>query len=309
MRIILSILLLFCIILPCDAFSFKKTKKQVSPAPKMVETKQEWEIEAQNVPLADRELKKSEAPKSDKRNYYPEPHYTFEKYNYPAGKREYDIRFIKKNLVEHPIMVSDINCEYVAYANYYYRADIDQIYSDFYIGALDKTKTKTKRILDYNHRQLKRVPVLASGFNIQYPHLFNGLTLVDWSHDSNKLLIKERIGSTVGGNYRIYLYVHFRKENKTIKLSNFNDAIINYYTDYENLQMNKYLYDIEPLGFSAENDDMILAHCYLYDNDGNKIFMGVWGYDLSENKTVMVSKTNPSVSISANGLVLQRVIE
>ena len=54
----------------------------------MVETKQDWEIEAKNVPLADRKLEPEELPKSDKKNYFPEAHYVFERYNYPAGKRD-----------------------------------------------------------------------------------------------------------------------------------------------------------------------------------------------------------------------------
>lgn len=309
MKLVLCLFLIFLTINQSYAFSFKVKKKQPIIKPKMVETKQDWEIEAQNIPLADREIKPAEVPKSDKKNYYPDPHYVFERYNYPAGKRNYDLRFIKKNLVEHPIIVSDVKCEYVAYANYYYRMDIDQIYSDFYIGKLDKTKTKTQRILDYNHKQLKRNPILLSGFNEEYPRLYNGLSLVDWSFDSNKVLIKEEIGSTLGGIYQTYMYVYFLKEDKTIKLSNFNKSIIDYYTDYENIQLNKFKYTIEPLGFSADNDELVVANCYTYDNEGKKIFLGVWGYDLSDNRTVMISKTNPSVAISSNGLVLKRVLE
>jgi len=275
----------------------------------MVETKEEWEIQAQNVPLADREVKREEAPKTDKKNYYPKPHYTFIRYNYPAGQRDYDIRFIKKNLVEHPIIVADNNCEYAAYANYYYRADIDQIYSDFYVEKLDTTKTKTQRILDYEHKQLKRTPVLLSGFKEQYEHLYSGVSLVDWSADSNKVLIKERIGSTIGGIYKTQLYVYFIDKDKTVKLSNFNDAIVNYYTDYKNFNLNAVKYDIEPLGFNSVNDDMVIAYCYTYNTEGKKIFMGVWGYNLSENKTILISKTNNSPLISSNGLVLKRVLE
>ncbi len=307
MRLFLSVFLFLCFISPVLAFSFQK--KQPVQKTKMVETLEDWHTEAKNVPLEDRELKPQEEPKSDKKKYFPEPHYTFEKYNNPPGSRGYDIRFIKKNLVEHPIMVADINCKYVAYANYYYRADIDQIYSDFYVGKLDTKKTKTQRILDYNHRQLKRTPVLLSGFIEQYNHLFNGITLVDWSQDSNKILIKEQIGSTINGIYKTNIYVYFLKQDRIIKLSNFDNAIVNYYLDIKDVKLNHYRNEIEPLGFAADNDDLIIARYYVYDNEGKKIFLGLWGYDLEENKTMMLSSTNPSTSISANGLVLKRVIE
>ena len=306
MRIFLCVLSVLFILNPCFAFSFKK---KVQPVPKMVETKEEYEIQAQNVPLKDRVLEIQQAPKTDKKNYYPEIHYVFERYNYPPGSRSYDIRFIKKNLVEHPIMVADNECEYVAYANYYYRADIDQIYSDFFVEELDKTKTKTQRILEYNHKQLKRTPVLLSGFREQYNHLFNGLSLVDWAKDGKKVLIKEQIGSTLKGIYQTNTYVYFVDKEKTVKLSNFQDAIVNYYTDFSNLHLNLYKYDILPLGFSADNDDIVVAYCYTYDNSGKKIFMGVWGYNLSDKKTILISKENISPSISSNGLALKRVLE
>ena len=308
MRFIICIFLCLCMINPVFALGRKKKNKK-TPPPKMVETKQEWEIKAQDIPLGDRELEVQKPPETDKKNYYPKPHYTFELYNYPPGQRGYDIRFIKKNLVEHPIMVADKECHYIAYANYYYRADIDQIYSDFLVEKLDTTKTKTQRILDYNHRQLKRIPVLLSGFKEQYKNLFNGLSLVDWSMDSNKVLIKESIGSTIDGIYRNHLYVYYLDKNTTIKLTNFEDAIINYYLDYEDIQLNKFRYILEPLGFSANNDELIVANFYTYSSEGKKMLLGIWGYNLSENKTILISKINVPISISANGLVLKQILE
>ena len=144
-------LIIFLSQLPSYCLDIKKInpfKKKPKPEKvKMVETKQEWEIEAQNIPINER--KKTEtikSPESDKKNYYPERHYIFEKYNYPVGTREVNINFIKKNLVEHPIITADLKCQYVAYANYYYSPDVDQITSDFFIGKLDTTKNKTNRI-------------------------------------------------------------------------------------------------------------------------------------------------------------------
>ena len=64
----------------------------------MVETKEEWEKEAQSIPLNERkELKdvyKNELEKEqlkDKVHYTPKSHYTFELYNYPQGSREVNI--------------------------------------------------------------------------------------------------------------------------------------------------------------------------------------------------------------------------
>jgi len=309
MRLIICLFLTFLLINPAYAFSSKIRKKKTHQKIKMVETKQDWEIEAENIPLSERKLDPEELPKTDKKNYFPQPHYVFELYNNPPGARNYDIRFIKKNLTEHPIMVADKECHYIAYANYYYRADNNQIYSDFYVEKLDTTKTKTARILEYNHKQLKRAPVLLSGFKEEYKNLYNGLSLVDWNSSGNKVLIKESIGSTLYGIYQNNLYVYFVDKDKTIKLSDFADTIVNHYLDSENLQLVKYRYILEPLGFSASNDNIIVANFYTYTKEGKKVFLGAWGYDLSENRIIILSKTNSQYSISANGLVLKRVLE
>ena len=276
---------------------------------KMVETVQEWEQKAQNIPLAERDIKNPVPPKSNKKHYYPSPKYTVEKYNYPQGQRELDLTFLKKRITIHPIIVADPNCEHVAYSIYHYSPDNDQISSELYIGNLDTKKTKKQRILDYSHANGNNYIVFQAGMFEKYPKLFRGLTLVDWSSDSNKILFKERVGSTVSGNYMTYLYVHFLDTKQTLKLEKLNKSLIDYFIDTEALALNKYKYDIEPLGFNADNDNIIMYHCVVYDNKGKKIFLGTWGYDLVNDKVLLYSKTDSACSVSANGLVLKRTLE
>lgn len=312
-KILIVFLILFGLAPSCYCFSFKKKKQVEQDKPKMPETKQEWLIEAKNVPLEERKLEIVEPPKSDKKNYYPEPKYKFEKYNYPQGKRDLNIETIKKNLRANPIIVSDINCKKVAYSQYYYSPDINQISSNFYVEELDSSKNKTRRILAYNHNQKERIPIIEAGTKELYPNLFRGLTLVDWSADSKKLLIKERVGSMLGGIYRTYIYVHHIEddieESYTYKLTDFDDTIRAYFLDLKNFQIQKYRYDYEPLGFSADNDDVIVILCYVYDKNNNKIFMGTWGYNTLSREILLFSNTDASYPISLNGLILKRVLE
>ncbi len=310
----LIIILSLILSIPCFSFDFKKhfpfKKKQPQQKAKMVETKQEWEVEAQNIPLSEREENTYQDPKSTKKFYQPTPHYIFQKYNYPQGKRQLNIEDVKKNLYSYPYIVADINCHYVAYPRYYFSPDVNQISSNFYVEKLDTSKTKTKRILDYDHNQLERKAIIQAGTKEIYPNLFRGLTLVDWSNDSKKLLIKEQVGSTLNGIYKTYLYIHFlgneNQESYTIKLLDLDEAIKNYYLDWENMQLVKYRYDIEPLGFSAENDNLIIVLCYVYDKENRKIFMGAWSYNCYSHEIILLSKTNTIYEISANGLILKR---
>ena len=283
-------------------------KKQTLPKEKMPETVQEWEEKAKSIPLYERKLEKIEEPKSTKKKYYPEPNYIFEKYNVPSGSKDFDLRFLKKNLEVRPIVVTDNDFQYVAYSVYHYRADIDQIYSEFYIGELEKDKSRKKRILEFNELKNQNPPVITSGVDELYPRLFGGLTLVDWSRDSKKVLVKELKGSTIGGNYRTYLYVYFINDRKLAKISGINRVLRDYFLKENGFNLDEYRYDITPLGFSADNDDMVVFQCFVYQNDFEKTFLGTWGYDLIQDKFVLISKTNSPVSISANGLVLKRVL-
>ncbi len=280
---------------------------------KMVETKQDWEQEAKNIPLENRKLENFEEPKSTKKFYYPEAKYVFEKYNANPGQREFNIEDIKKNLKSYSYLIADINCKYGAYARYYFLPETNQISSEFYVGKLDTSKTRVKRILDYHHNQKVRMPIVEAGTKEIYPNLYRGLTLVDWSSDSKKLLIKEKSGSTQGGIYKTYLYLYVAnddiEEGYTYKLTGLDEAIKNYYLDYNNIQIVKYRYDIVPLGFSAGNDDLIIVLAYAYDINNKKVFLGTWGYDYKEKKSMLLSKTDSDYPISANGMFIKRSIE
>ena len=157
--------------------------------------------------------------------------------------------------------------------------------------------------------QKTRKPVLEAGVKEQYPNLFNGLTLVDWSNDSKKVLIKEKVGSTQGGIYKTNLYVYFLESDYVIKLNKLDNTIKNYFLDDSNIDFDNYRYFIEPLGFSADNDDVIVVLCYCYNKEGKKVFFGAWGFNCMTREVFLYSRTNPSIPISLNGLILKRVLE
>jgi len=288
-------------------------KKPQKEKPKMVETRQQWEAEAQNVPLEQRKLEDKKPEIDTKKFNIPETKYTFEAYNYPQGTREINIENVKKNLFYQSYLVADNQFQYAAYQHYYYSPDTNQISSNFFVEKLDTSKTKVKRILDFKHKQQERKPKIEAGTKDYYPNLFRSLTLVDWSSDSKKLLVKEKIGSTQNGVYKTHLYIYFMedevKNGYLLKLEDFDEAIKHYYLDWENKQLIKYRYDIIPLGFSKENDDIIIAHVYVFDNNNNKIFLGTWGYDCANQQSLLISKENITSKISVNGIIVKEVLE
>ena len=160
MKKIAKIFTIFLFISICQnsfAFEFKNPFKKKEPEviPRMVETKQEWEIESQNIPLSEREIKKEKEEIDEKKQYVPAPKYRFEKYNFPQGTREANIEDIKKRLGMYPYLVTDKECRYAAYPFYYFSPHINQISSAFYVEKLDISKTKIERILDYFRNEIK----------------------------------------------------------------------------------------------------------------------------------------------------------
>ena len=53
--------------------------------------------------------------------------------------------------------------------------------------------------------------------------------------------------------------------------------------------MIKYRYDIEPLGFSAQDDNVVVSHLFVYDNENNKI-SHICFYFYTNNNTFLYKK-------------------
>ena len=54
---------------------------------------------------------------------------------------------------------------------------------------------------------------------------------------------------------------------------------------------------------------IIIVLCFVYDNEGNKIFLGKWGYNLLTNEVMLLSKTESSSDVSVNGLILREIYD
>ncbi len=295
------------------AIKEKFKKKEPEPKERMVETRDEYDIKATNIPLEERVLPNYSEPVSTKTYYYPPSHYVFEKFNYPQGKREVNIESIKKDLSEIPYFVADNKVKYAAYTKYFFSPSLNQISSNFYVEKLDENLSKIDRIINFKEQQKERKPIIEAGTKMSYKNLFNGLTVVDWNKNSTTVLVKEKIGSTYGGIYKTHLYLYSLpteiKSAKLVRLDEVDEAIKYYFDTYNDVQLIKYRYDIEPVGFSEDNDNIIIVCAYVYDKNDNKMFLGTWGYNVLTSQTLLFSKTEQNQSVSANGLILRRSID
>lgn len=288
------------------------SKKSRQEAEKMVQTKQEWEEKAQNVNLEDRKISPYQRPQD--KDFKPKnpPLKKFTKYNVSPGSREVDISKIIKEKDVKSQGVFDPDFKYMAYGQYYYSPTYQQISSEIYIQRLKDGATRMQKALSATPLNTKRTLAISSGTDEFRANLFSTLTIVDFSKDSKKLLVKEKIGSNTEGIFRNYVWVYFMQGDEVewfpIKFSNLNEKIKQYHGAKSGLALDNYRWDIKPLGFSKENPDLVIAEAFAWDKNKNKIFLGVWGLNCLDASVQLLSETPMPVEVSVNGIIVKEYL-
>ena len=310
MKKFFSLLILCLIIFSTPAHACFKKKQKLDQSEKMVQTRQEWEEKAKNVNLENRKIEPYQKPKDDTHLPKDDPYKKFVKYNTPPGSAEVDLSKLKRIMDIRSQGVVEPNFRFMAYSEYYYSPHNNQISSDIFIQKMQTSLSRVKRVLDANILDNKRTPVISAGTHEFKNNLFNTLTIVDWSKNSKKLLVKEKVGSSVTGIFQTYIWIYFMEDENSYarKYSELNDAIRQYWGQKLKLAMNYYRWDIRPLGFSKEKPDSVIAHAIAWDKDKKEIFLGVWELDLNESKINLLSETPIDIPISINGLILKEYL-
>lgn len=298
-----------------SAFAFKLhnpfSKKSKQEAEKMVQTREEWEEKAKNVNLEDRKISPYQRPQDKDFKPKTPPSVKFVKYNVTAGNREVSFSKIKKELDIKSQGVFDRNLRYMAYGQYYYSPSYDQISSEIYVQKLKNSITKMRKALDANVLNAKSTLAISSGDKELRKNLFSTLTIVDFSSDSKKLLVKEKIGSSIEGIFRNYVWVYYMEGDEAqwfaIKFNNLNETIKKYHAK-TGLALDNYRWDIKPLGFSKNEPEIVVVEAFAWDKDKKQVFLGLWGIDCSNASVKLISNTPTPVEISANGVIVKEFL-
>lgn len=288
------------------------SKKSRQEAEKMVQTKEEWEEKAKNVKLEEREIPNYQRPQDKDFKPKTPPSTKFAKYNVNAGEREVDISKLKNKLDFRSQGVFSPNFKYMAYGEYYYSPSYDSVSSDIYVQKLKSGTTRMQKALSATILNVKRSPAISSGTDGFTNHLFSTLTIVDFSKDSKKLLVKEKIGSSTEGIFRNYVWIYYMQGDETqwfpIKYTVLNETIKNSYARKTGLALNNYRWDIRILGFSKENPDLVLCEAIAWDTDKKEIFLGLWGLNSNDASVSLISEKPIPVQISANGIIVKEYL-
>lgn len=314
MKKIFPTLLIICLCINASAFAFEFknpfSKKSKQTVEKMVETKQEWEEKAININLENRYALQYEAPQD--KDFKPKlaPQKRFVKYNMPPGTQEADFTKIKREKDIKSAGVIDSHFKYLAYAQYYYSPAYDQISSELYVQELGRGATRIRKVLNTTTLNAHRSPLISVGMEQLQNHMFQTLTIVDFSPDSKKLLVKEKVGSSTKGIFRNYVWVCFLdgENSGAIKFGNLNEEIKRRYKEKTGLALDNYRWDIKPLGFYNEDSDIVIVEAFVWDNNQKQIFLGVWGINCLNSTLKLISEQPTPLNISASGLVVKEFL-
>jgi len=240
------------------------------------------------------------------------PLFRFEQYNNPSGTQKLNLFNIekKREILSQPVISSDktkaVYCETDFYPQtsqtasrlFYINIPVPQpseLSGEVVAETPDMYKIKTL--------ENPGIKILEAGRGYLTEDLFETLTIVDWSSDGKKLLVRETTAEHQRGIHKTDLWVYDFDAQKAKKLLELRKAIIYYMKKKHNFRIDEFRWDITPLGWAINDKDLIIANVYGY-NDNGKQFLGAFGID-SEGKTSRVlSLDNENLPVSQNGLVL-----
>jgi hypothetical protein len=240
------------------------------------------------------------------------PFFRFEPYNDPSGTQNLNLFNIEKSrqIVSQAVISPDKTkaayCETDFYPQtkqtasrlFYINIPIPQpseISGELVSETPDMYKIKTL--------ENPGIKILEAGRGYLAKELFETLTIVDWSQDGKKLLVKETTGEHQRGIHKTDLWVYDFDSQKAKKLLELRKAIIYYWSKKHNFRIDEFRWDITPLGWALNDNNLIIANFYGY-NDKGKQFMGAFGIAADGKTSRILSPDNENLPVSKNGLVV-----
>ena len=178
---------------------------------------------------------------------------------------------------------------------------------DKYDAASAQTDTpaqiRAKALIQSHIKDRIKEPILSSGLYETDYGVQRTLTVVDWSGDSKKIIIKEKILKEGDGLWQTNLWVYDSDTGKAKKLDEIRQAVEYYWNKNRIVDLYYYRFDIYPLGWDAQRPDKILLYVYGYSkNTGSSPkFLGTWAIDYKGESSQLISVQKTGYVVQANG--------
>ncbi len=235
--------------------------------------------------------------------YVPKPIYKIVKYNNPAGSAELTLGrklYAQRQINAQGVVSPDFSK--LVYPAVYYYSDNAVVGADlFVIPFSDNNDTNLEKILKANVRNRITTPILSTDKNVNDRSAFRTLTPVDFSTDGKILFIKEKLGSSEDGIWETRIYTYDFEKQTSYDLNDLREAILYFWDEYLDVDLNAYRWDIMPLGFLEDDPQKVVVQGFAYTGE-RPVYLGAWAIDVYGEKAKMVSidKSN-TPKVSANG--------
>lgn len=240
--------------------------------------------------------------------YIPQPLYRIVKYNEPPGTVELSLGkrlFIKRQINAQGIVSPDYSM--LVYPAVYYYPDSASVATDLFVIPLSRENdTNLNKIMKANVANRIPAPILSTDKSIDNFAAFRTLTPVDFSVDGSKLLVKEKIGSSEDGIWQTQIHVYDFKNQTSYDLVEIRDAIVYFWKEYMDVNLEDKRWDVYPLGFDARNPNRVIVQAYAYTGE-TPVYLGAWSIDWRGNQSRLVSfKKNYIPKVTTNGYKVVR---
>lgn len=293
--------------------NFKKSKRlkkysfrKIQAMNKMPRTNAEYLEMSKEIKRSERVSTPPSYPKDDKLVNIPEPNLIVVKYNNPPGAKDVDLRLLMtRRFVLSKAVLSPDKTKSV-YSKVYSYPGTQQVASEmFYINIPEDTPI-VSALKDFHTIEEVRKPIIKSGTDILFENEKRVLSLLDWSEDSKKIAVVEKIGALTQGPWKTEIKTYDFETEKAYDLTTLREAIRYYWRTKKGLDLIDYMWDIFPVGWDAVHKDRIIVYAYAFDNKKKSPkFLGTWSVDYKNERPELMSLYGTDYEISVNGYALK----
>lgn len=279
---------------------YERTKGNLKPSGNM--TMEEYEMLSIPKDKTREEIPIPKPVKAADVKYIPNPDYKIVRYNNPPGSPEISLserfKFARQQNAQG-IVSPDYSI--LVYPSIYYYPNSSTTSCDLFVIPLIEGETALNKILKANVMHRIPDPIMSTDKSINDKTAFRTLTPVDFSADGRKLLVKEKIGGSEDGIWLTNAYVYDFDAKTSLNLSALRDAVVYYWKEYKNVDLEDKRWDIYPLGFDVNQPDRVLAYAYAYTGSA-PVFLGSWSIGVNGESARLISFDNNLVQASMNGV-------
>lgn len=284
-----------------------KTIETVKKGPK--EIKKEYKAHKKKQRIEAKQKRDEEVEKAQRleeiKKMEEEEEFEFVKYNKNPGSNELDFFGIygKRQINIKGVIAPDYSK--LVYSEVHFYPSVKQVTSEIYLIKLSPFHRAKRRVLDAHVKNKTKINFYRSGMDKVEDGYFRTLTIIDWSKDCSKLLVKERLSENLRGFIDTKVWVYDFLTKKSYVVNNMKPKIIKYWKE-KGLSLNKYRWDVEPLGWFKYQPERIVVNVYAYRKDKSKKFLGTWLAGYRDGSAVPLEGKKGDFPVEANGLILKK---